>query len=78
MMWADISLETRTELHIGENFLYLQDNATLYTAGIVNDLYQLVGINLLPLPARSLDLNLIQQVWDMRIRTWNNAPITTA
>ena len=42
---------------IGENFLFMQDNARPHVARRVLDFFNEVGINCLDWPANSLDLN---------------------
>ena len=46
---------------IGENFLLLHDNARPHTARVVNEYLNEAGISLLNFPARSPDLNPIEQ-----------------
>ena len=64
---------------IGENFLYLHDNARPDTAQATQQYLQEVGIRLLPTPARNPDVNLMEHVWDMlgrRLRNREHAPGT--
>lgn len=63
-----------TQFHgaIGDNFRFLDDNATAHRANIVlNRVYEL-GIPTLPLPPRSPDLNPIEHAWDKLQRALEN------
>lgn len=63
---------------IGENFLFMQDNARPHVANVVMDYLSEVDIRTLEWPPRSPDLNPIEHVWDMlgrRIRQRQHPPL---
>jgi transposase len=53
---------------IGENFLLMDDNARPHRARIVDQYLEQVGVQRLPWPACSPDLNPIEHVWDFLSR----------
>lgn len=63
---------------VGNDFLFMQDNARPHTARIVTQYLDEVGIERLQWPARSPDINPIEHVWDelgRRIRSRRVAPV---
>lgn len=54
-----------------ENDIYLMDNARIHTAHITLDLLESWGIECLPIPPYSPDLNIIEHVWALLKRKLN-------
>ena len=47
----------------GQDFVFQQDNAPIHTARATTEYFHAVGINVLPWPARSPDVNPIENAW---------------
>lgn len=65
--------------NVGNNFIYMDDNARPHRARIVNEFFYQNGINRMWWPALSSDLNPIEQIWDVlqrRISSRNHHPDT--
>jgi hypothetical protein len=65
--------------YIGDNFIYMQDNARPHIAGIVHQYFDQVGIVRMNWPARNPDLISIEHLWDIvgrKIRNLQQPPAT--
>uniref|UniRef100_A0A8C5Q6F5 Transposase n=1 Tax=Leptobrachium leishanense TaxID=445787 RepID=A0A8C5Q6F5_9ANUR len=54
---------------VGPGFLLMQDNARPHVAGVCQQFLQDEGIDAMDWPARSLDLNPIEHIWDIMSRS---------
>lgn len=59
---------------MGNNSVFVQDNARCHTAHVVRDYFEQEAIDVMDWPARSPDLNCIEHVWDMVYRQVVNLP----
>ncbi|GFW30546.1 transposable element Tcb1 transposase [Trichonephila clavipes] len=67
-VYRDVILEQHVRLFRGAmvaEFLFMDDNARLHGANIVDECLQSENITRMDLPAYSPDLNPIEHVWDM-------------
>ncbi|GFV44250.1 DDE_3 domain-containing protein [Trichonephila clavipes] len=67
-IYLDVLLEQHVRLFrgaMGDEFLFMDDNARPHRANIVDECLQSENITRMYLPAYSLNLNPIEHVWDM-------------
>ncbi|CAH2088125.1 unnamed protein product [Euphydryas editha] len=63
MCWAAIGFEGKTEIIFISGKINSQDNAAVHTANFVKDYFSERNIQILTWPARSPDLNIIENCW---------------
>lgn len=57
---------------LGNNFVFQHDNCRIHTAGVVRNFLETNGVATLPWPARSPDLNPIENIWGIMAKQIND------
>ncbi|GFV96417.1 transposable element Tc1 transposase [Trichonephila clavipes] len=79
LAWGGIMLGSRTDLHIFNAVPFMDDNAPCHRTVAAEQLLESEDIERMDWPARSLDLNPIEHVWDFlgrRLATHTLTPVT--